>query len=95
MNVELQDAVTLTRDLAIDAELAAAITTTGVELEYVQGLIKIRGRTDALTTDELEVMARLADLHIQANYKDLGILKRDASGRAISASLPPNPASST
>jgi len=63
---DLQDAVTLTRDLAIDPELAAAITTTGVELDHVRELIKIRGLTDALSRDELEVMARLADLHIQA-----------------------------
>jgi hypothetical protein len=64
--IELQDAVTLCADLAIDPELAAAINTTGVELGYVQALIKLRGRTPALDTDELEVLARLADLHVQA-----------------------------
>jgi hypothetical protein len=69
MNAELQDAVTLTRDLAIDPELAAAITTTGVELDHVRGLIKIRGRTDALSRDELEVMARLADLWVQVEKR--------------------------
>jgi hypothetical protein len=58
--------VTLAAELEIDPELAAAITLTGVELDYVRRLIKIRGRTAALATDELEVLARLADLHVQA-----------------------------
>lgn len=62
----LQDAVTLAEELRPDAELETAITMTTVELSHVQALIKIRGRTDRMTTDELEVLARLADLKLQA-----------------------------
>lgn len=62
MSAELQDAVTL----ANDAEIATAIRITTTELEHVQALIRLRGRNDRLTTDELEVLARLADLQRQA-----------------------------
>jgi len=51
---------------SIDAELATAITCTQTELWHVQQLLALRGPTQALVTDELEVLARLADLKIQA-----------------------------
>lgn len=60
---ELQDAVTL----AADYQLVTAITNTTVELEYVRKLLALRGGKDQrLITDELEVLARLADLKRQA-----------------------------
>lgn len=55
---------------AIDAELATAITYTETELRYVRTLLEHRGGKDQrLLTDELQVMARLADLKIQAAHR--------------------------
>jgi hypothetical protein len=63
---ELQDAVTLAADLRGDAELETTITTTQVELGYVRQLLEHRGgRDQRLVADELEVLARLADLKLQ------------------------------
>jgi len=59
---EIQDAVTL----AAEWQLRTAISNTEAELEYVHKLMELRGPTEALVTDELEVLARLADLKIQA-----------------------------
>ncbi len=62
----LQDAVALAEDF----QLQTAITYTEVELSYVQQLLKHRGGKDQrLITDELEVLARLADLKIQAGIE--------------------------
>lgn len=67
---DLQDAVALAQDPRIDAELRAAITTTEVELWYVRQLLKLRGgRDQRLISDELEVLARLADLTLQAGCR--------------------------
>lgn len=51
------------------ATLATAIEVTKKELELVQELMLIRGRTPELVRDELNVLARLADLHVQAGEK--------------------------
>lgn len=69
MTPELQDAVTLSQEMRVDAELQTAITMTTVELTYVRALLKIRGGCDQrLVSDELEVLARLADLKVQAGW---------------------------
>lgn len=66
----LQDAVTLAADLRIDAELQTAITYTKVELGHVRALLKHRGGKDQrLVEDELQVLARLADLKLQAGQR--------------------------
>lgn len=58
----IQDAVALARDY----QLETAITHTTVELGYVRQLLKHRGGNDQrLLADELEVLARLADLKLQ------------------------------
>lgn len=58
----IQDAVTL----AQDAELLTAITVTTTELHHVRELMRLRGGKDMrLVDDELEVLARLADLQRQ------------------------------
>lgn len=63
---DLQDAVTL----ANDAELATAISVTTTELEHVRALQRLRGHRDMrLVDDELEVLARLADLKVQAGVQ--------------------------
>jgi hypothetical protein len=58
---QLQDAVRL----ADDFQLQTAITYTEVELAYVRKLIELRGNTPRMVNDELEVLARLADLKLQ------------------------------
>jgi hypothetical protein len=51
----------------VDPELQTAITYTTVELAYVRQLLAHRGgKCPSLVTDELEVLARLADLKMQA-----------------------------
>lgn len=57
---ELQDAVTLAMDLS-QVDLATAIVVTEVELEHV--------RRHGTVTQELQALARLADLKLQANSK--------------------------
>lgn len=61
---ELQDAVRL----ADDWQLRTAISNTEAELEYVRKLIELRGHTPQMVTDELEVLARLADLKLQLEW---------------------------
>lgn len=49
-----------------DAELRTAISYTQTELEHVRALLKHRGGNDQrLIADELNVLARLADLKLQ------------------------------
>jgi hypothetical protein len=53
--------------MRIDAELRTAITYTEVELGHVRALLEHRGGNDQrLIADELHVLARLADLKLQA-----------------------------
>lgn len=53
-----------------EATIATAILVTETELDLVRQLIQIRGDDPRLITDELEVLARLADLHVQAGQSE-------------------------
>ncbi len=67
-SAEIQDAITLIRDCfpSTSAELRTAISYTQTELEHVRTLLKHRGGNDQrLIADELNVLARLADLKLQ------------------------------
>ena len=66
MSADIQDAVALAEDLRIDTDLRTAITTTEVELGYVRALLALRPGDARRVEDELEVLARLADLKVQA-----------------------------
>jgi hypothetical protein len=59
---DIQDAVALARDF----ELTTAISVTEAELSHVRALQQLRGHKDMrLVDDELQVLARLADLKLQ------------------------------
>lgn len=57
----LQDAVTLARDI----DIATAISVTTAELAHVRALLELRPDDPRRVSDELEVLARLADLKRQ------------------------------